>query len=201
MIKEFMQVTFFVAAFSCGAASNAERISDPLAPIVACVSNGALKITDIARLPQSTGSRIVQTSDGKRSVTTIDGYRMMLYTQQKKPLVNLKIELSAPESASSDWDAVHAQMQVIAERGPRGPINLQRSLHGDTEILQLHRSEQSLNGPASLYSIFVPAKGIIVTMYLFNQDSAGQTFSNFADYVRQRDSTVGAVMECLPLKS
>ncbi|MBO9685073.1 MAG: hypothetical protein J7598_00545 [Mitsuaria chitosanitabida] len=180
------------------APARAERSGDPLAPIADCVGKGELKVLAHNRLPESVQSRTVATAQGEQRVSMADGYRVLLATPQGLPFVNFKVELSDPASAEADRAAILGQMQVIAQRSTApGGNELQREHLGDAELLALHQKDLSRGGPLSFYSIFIPARHLVSTIYVLNQDPAKRAFATFDDYARQRDAAIAAALRCL----
>lgn len=181
------------------APARAERSGDPLGPIADCVGKGELKLLERGRLPESVPTRSVSTASGTRQVSMADGYRVLLATPQGLPFVNFKVELSTPESAEADRGAILAQMQQLAERSAASKDDavVKRERVGDAEVLALHQKDLSRPGPLSFYSIFVPARHLVSTIYVLNQDPAKRAFSSFDDYVKQRDAAIAAALRCL----
>lgn len=175
----------------------AQREGDPLAPIVRCVAAGKFKVLEQGRLPPSVTSRSVDTQSGVRTVTLSDGYRVILATSQGKPFVNLKLELSVPTSAAADREAIEGQMQAFSSRRSHDQKALQRTEVSGVEVLELHQPNLERGGPLSFYSLFVPAKSMVATVYVLNQEPAGRAFASYSDYEALRDEAVQLVQGCL----
>lgn len=175
----------------------AERLSDPLAPVVACLGQGRFGVEGSARLPASATARQVQTLSGPQSVSTDDGYRLRLTTAPGQPVANLMVEQSAPALAAADRAAVVAQMAAFAARGPAGAPGLQRRTAQGVEQLALHQPTLDQPGPLGLVSLLQPATSRIATLYLLNPAPDGRGLTSRAAYEALSDEVVGLVQACL----
>ena len=193
----YLQLALCAALLAASTHSMAQRDSDPLAPIVQCVRDGKFSVLEQGRLPATVTSRSVQTLSGTRSVSMLDGYRVILATSQGKPFVNLKVELSAPGSAAADRDAVREQMQAFSSRRSPDQKELQRTLKPGIEVLDLHQPSLARSGPISFYSMFVPKRSIIATLYVLNQAPEGRAFTTYGEYEALRDEAAHLVQSCL----
>ncbi len=126
-----------------------------------------------------------------------DGYRVILATAQGKPFVNLKVELSADASAIADREAVEGQMQAFSSRRTHDQKELQRTSKSGVEVLSLHQPNLERRGPLSFYSMFVPSRSIIATMYVLNQEPGGRAFSTYSEFEVLRDEAANLVQKCL----
>jgi len=193
----YIQLALCLALLSNSTPSTAQRDGDPLAPILRCVQGGNFATLEQGRLPATVTSRSVDTLSGPRSVSMRDGYRLILATSQGKPFVNLKVELSAPASATNDREAVEAQMLAFSSRRTPDQRELQRTLTSGVEVLVLHQPDLERRGPLSFYSMFVPSRSIIATLYILNQDPAGRAFSTYGEFETLRDEAANLVQRCL----
>lgn len=175
----------------------AERPSDPLAPVVACIAQGRFGVEGRARLPESATARQVQTLSGPQSVSTEDGYRLRLTTAPGQPVANLMVEQSAPAVAAADRAAVAAQMAALAARGPAGAGALQRRSEQGVEQLALHQVRLDQPGPLSLISLLQPATSRIATLYLLNPAPGGRALASLAEAEALREEVVALVQGCL----
>ncbi|MBQ0935972.1 hypothetical protein [Ideonella paludis] len=191
------KAALFCALLAGSASSMAQREADALAPVVQCFGGGKFAAKEVNRLPEAVKARSVETLTGPKSVSMVDGYRVILTTAQGKPFVNLKIEQSAAAQAASDREAVVAQMEAFSSKRTPDQQPLARSVHGDVEVLALHQPSLDGRGPLSFYSMFVPVKSMIATMYVLNQDGSDRAFSTFAQYEQLRDEAAGLVLRCL----
>lgn len=193
----YLHLALCGALLAASTPSTAQRDSDPLAPIVKCVRSGKFNVLEQGRLPATVTSRSVETLSGAKSVTMLDGYRVILATSQGKPFVNLKVELSVPASAAADREAVREQMQAFSSRRSPDQKELQRALGPGVEVLALHQPTLARSGPISFYSMFVPKRSIIATLYVLNQAPEGRAFSTYGEYETLRDEAVNLVQACL----
>jgi hypothetical protein len=186
-----------LAAFLAASVSaHAQRVGDPLAPIVRCIGTGKFAVLQQGRLPASVTSRSVETPTGNKTVTLADGYRVILATSQGEAFVNLKVELSSTAEAAADRAAVEEQMKLFSSRRGPGPKDFQRTAHGGVEVLELHQPNLEDGGPVSFYSIFVPSKAIIATLYVLNQKPDKRAFSTYGEYEALRDQAVKLIQGC-----
>lgn len=175
----------------------AERSKDSLAPIVRCVSEGAFKVLQEERLPEGVTTRRVETAVGGRAVSLADGYRVTLATAQGLPFLNLKIELSEADSAATDREIVESQMKAFSDRRAPGQKEMQKSSKRGVEMMALHQPSLERGDMLSLYTYFVPAKSIIATLYVRNQEASKRAFATFAEYEKLRDQADTLIQGCL----
>ena len=193
----FGQAALFAAFVASTMPAAAQRSADPLAPIVRCIEAGKFRVLEQGRLPASVTSRAVETLEGAKTVTTVDGYRVILATAQGLPFVNLKVEQSATAAAAADRDAVAGQMKALSSRRAPGHGDLQRTSGRDGDVLALHQPSLEAGGPLSLYSIFVPSKAVIATAYVLNQAPGKRAFATYGEYEALRDEAMTLVQRCV----
>jgi hypothetical protein len=175
----------------------AERATDPLAATIQCISSGQLKTLESSRLPESTTSRSVATLEGERSVSLADGYKVILATPQGIPFVNLKLELSRPDSADADRSAIKQQMQAFASRRPPTAMDLVRSNVRGLEVLALHQPDLSRGGPVSFITAFAESRSLVATLYVLNQEPAKRAFATYEQYESLRDEAIEHIFGCI----
>ncbi len=186
-----------LAALAAASVSSwGQRAGDPLAPIVRCIAAGKFGVLEQARLPASATSRSVETAAGNKTVSVADGYRVILATSQGQPFVNLKVEQSSPADAAVDRATVEAQMALFSSRRSGAQQALQRVVDGEVELLSLHQPDLARGGPISFYSLFVPSKALIASLYVLNQPPGQRAFSTYADYEALRNEAVKLVQGC-----
>lgn len=189
----------WILAITLGLSEEAlcQRTADPLAPLVACVNSVRFPVIETSRLPEAVRQRGVQLPEGMRHVSLMDGYRVLLGTEQGEPFVNLKLELSEPASAAADRAVILAQMRTFSElRPPAAKALTHVSTHG-VETWALHQPTLERGGPISFYTFFVPARDLVATMYVLNQDPARRVFASYEQYEALRDEAVAVVQACL----
>ena len=196
-LYRFIQFVLCAALLAASATSSAQRESDSIAPVVRCVQQGKFIVLEMGRLPETVTSRSVATLTGTKSITTRDGYRVILATSQGKPFINLKVELSLSSSAAADREAVEGQMQAFSSRRSPEQQELQRTITAGVEVLALHQPSLAKPGPLSFYSMFVSAKSIIATIYVLNQQPEERAFSKYSEYETLRDEAANLVRVCL----
>jgi hypothetical protein len=161
-----------------------------------CIAAGKFGVLEQGRLPASVTSRTVETAAGNKTVSLADGYRVILATAQGQPFLNLKVELSSPADAAADRATVESQMALFSSRRSGAQQALQRVVHGEVELLSLHQPDLERGGPISFYSLFVPSKALIASLYVLNQPPGQRAFATYADYEGLRDEAVKLVQGC-----
>lgn len=194
--SRFFRHLALTALAAASASSWSQRATDPLAPVMRCIAAGKFGVLEQGRLPASATSRTVETAAGNKTVSLADGYRVILATSQGQPFVNLKVELSSAADAAADRATVEAQMALFASRRSGDQQALQRAVDGEVELLSLHQSDLERGGPISFYSLFVPSKALIASLYVLNQPPGQRAFSTYADYEVLRDEAVKLVQGC-----
>lgn len=172
---------------------------DPFADVTACLRQmPPLQVTEATRIPEPGRLRVrtVETAAGPRPVSMVDGWRLILATPQGLPFVNLKVERSAATFAARDRSAVTAQMQAFSDhRAPDSPP-MRTTLLPGAQLLEMHHPTLDRPGPIGFVTLFVPARDVIATAYLLNQEPAQRAFATYADYERLRDTVLLRLVAC-----
>jgi hypothetical protein len=145
------------------------------------------------RLPD-TGEkgRKLQTGNGEVDVTVIDGYRVLYNNKKKAPFVNLKVELSAPDSYGMDTTKILENLKYL---------NSQSQGMETSELIKLDYNGYTFYGlsrntieKGSTLGIFVmfPGNNITVYFYFNNLKPEVRNFKNLEDYKGQRNEFLGA---------
>lgn len=182
-------------------ASAVDRDTDPLAPVVQCVADGDYKLAQQQRLPASATSRQVATAAGNYTVSTADGYRVLVHKASSAPLVNLKVELSAPGKFAADRVTVLAQLKEMSNKRPSGMPALAMSEVDGVEIMAVNNSTIERGGPISLYTLAHEGSGIISTAYILSQPKEVREFGNYEEYAALRDQFIAKLAGCLAAKN
>lgn len=180
-----------------GVCSAQDRAGDPLQGLTHCFDSGEFHVASRDRLPAQVTMRTVDTAQGPAQVSTADGYRLMLYRQSKEPLVNLKIERSAPDHFTADRTAVLAQMDKIAADS-KGSSPVERTTQGAIDIAGMNARG---NAVISFYTLFDAATGTIATVYILNQSAQARDYASAADYLALRDRFISALGACMAQSS
>lgn len=175
-----------------GVCAAQDRVGDPLQGLTHCFDSGEFHAASRDRLPARVTMRTVDTAQGPAQVSTADGYRLMLYRQSKEPLVNLKIERSAPDHFAADRVAVLAQMDKIAADS-KGSSPVERTTQGAIDIAGINAHGAVI----SFYSLFDAATGTIATAYILNQPAQARDYASASEYLALRDRFIGALGACM----
>ncbi|MFC0168647.1 hypothetical protein ACFFKC_11205 [Pseudoduganella danionis] len=197
-MAKFLLLLFSLLASTAACAAQ-ERSDDPLAPLTECVNRDGFQFRQRDRLPVSATGRMVSTRQGELSVSTADGYRLMMFRRSNAPLVNLKLERSFRGRFADDRAAITTQVQDIAaaSKAPH-QIVLDRSTQQGIEILGLNFAEfGQASGVISHYTLFDERSGTIATAYLLNQRPEVREFANEAEYLALREQFITLLAGCL----
>lgn len=181
------------------AAHGQERSTDPLGPLTQCVNRDGFHYEKRDRLLATATARNVPTSRGTLSVSTADGYRLMVYRRSSAPLVNLKLERSAQGRFAEDRLAITAQMQDLGTSlKPSRQVTLESSTRQGIEVLALNTpADDQANGVISMYTLFDAASGTVATAYLLNQRKEVREYASEAEYAGLREQFIGVLLDCL----
>ncbi|CAN7509000.1 hypothetical protein LJR289_003485 [Pseudoduganella sp. LjRoot289] len=175
----------------------ADRSTDPLAPVVQCLADGDFKLAQQQRLPATSTSRQVATAAGNYAVSTADGYRLLVHKASSAPLVNLKVELSAPGKFAADRVTVLAQLREMSNKRPPGMMALTLSEVNGVEVMAVNNPTIERGGPISLYTLAHEGSGVISTAYILSQPKEVREFGNYEQYAALRDQFIAKLAGCL----
>jgi hypothetical protein len=176
-----------------------DRPTDPLSALTACVNDKGFHADKKDRLPVAATSRLVNSSAGQARVSTVDGYRLMVYRKSTSPLVNLKLERSAEGQFSADRAVIIAQMRDMASQTkPPHQLNLETSTRDGIELLALNNpSIEHSSGVISFYTLFDARSNTVATAYLLNQRPEIREYADDAEYTALRDQFIDLLSSCL----
>ena len=176
---------------------------DPLKPYTACKVPGDLKIKEITRRKNSNPFREVDTDNGKRKVSVVDGYRVMFaYPDLTYYFTNVKIEQSAPDSYSQDKDILVNQLKHYATTKEATPMRFtDKTLLNGFEHYGLDRDKIDIGGQVGIHVLFFDPARLVVTIYFLNQSKAvflnNRRFETITDYRELRDDFLTHYSRCL----
>ena len=153
------------------AASAQQRTTDPLGPLTRCFDGTWFRVGSTDRLPATTKWRTVDGPDGGAKVSMDDGYRVMLYTDGPKPVVNLKIERAAPGRIAEDRAAIVAQMKHMVERNPVNSAAFSSEELGSLEHLTVRKTSRDGSGIANIETLIQQRTSTVATAYLIDTNS------------------------------
>lgn len=177
--------------------------ADPLGPIAQCIAKGQFRSAETLRRANQDPTRQVEGPNGPATVSVADGYRVMLHKAGKAPLVNLKIELSAPGQFRQDRDAILAQYGVMAKRAAAAgaaPAAAARSEINGVEVFDLTSPTIDRGGPLSMVTLAHEASGVIGTAYVLSQPKDVREYANMEEYTALRDQFTRELAVCMAAK-
>jgi hypothetical protein len=140
------------------------------------------------RLPETAEKvRTVKTDEGEVEVTRIDGYRVFYNNNKKAPFVNLKVELSEPNSYETDKKRLLDNLKYL---------NAHSAGMETKELIELNFNGYKISGlsrgsieTGSTLGIFImhPGNGVTVYFYFNNLKPELRNFESVDDYKKQRD--------------
>lgn len=175
-----------------------DRATDPLHGVAHCFDSGEFKVKSRDRLPAASTSRMVNTSAGPAQVSTADGYRLMVYRASPEPLVNLKVERSAPGKFDADRAAIMQQLVAISARAtPANSVPLATSTQHGIDIAALDNPAIGTPGVISMVQLFDAATGTVATASILNQAPAVREYASQEAYDALRNRFVAALASCM----
>ena len=143
------------------------------------------------RLPETAEKvRTVKTDEGEVEVTRIDGYRVLYNNNKKAPFVNLKVELSEPNSYETDKKRLLDHLKYLNAHSTGMETN---------ELIELNFNGYKISGlsrgsieAGSTLGIFImhPGNGVTVYFYFNNLKPELRNFESVEDYKKQRDQFI-----------
>lgn len=195
---KYLHASLAAALLCAPMLSVAQQEEGALAPIVQCLRAGPFGVLEHKRLPANVKIRSVETARGPKLVSIIDGHNLILATPQGLPFINVRVELSLTETAAGDRAAIAEQMQFLSSKQEPGDKALQQTTQSGVEISALHRATLERKGAISFYTLVVPARNVIATAYILNQEPADKrAFATYAEYEVLRDKAVALMQTCL----
>jgi hypothetical protein len=140
------------------------------------------------RLPETSEKvRQVKTENGEVEVTRIDGYRVLYNNDKRVPFINLKVELSDPNSYENDKKRLLDNLKYL---------NAHSTGMETKELIELNFNGYKISGlsrgtieTGSTLGIFImfPGNGVTVYFYFNNLKPDVRNFESVEDYKKQRD--------------
>lgn len=174
----------------CSFSTNRNEIAD-------CFINfdkaSKLSMSDPQRLPGSADKTWeVKTEHGTVTVTRIDGYRVLYNNKKKVPFVNLKVELSEPESYGADTTNILENLNYLNTHSTNMETkDLIKLQYNGYTIYGLSRSNIEAGSILGSFVMF-PGNSTIVYFDFNNLKPEFRNFENLDDYKSQRNAFIGA---------
>ena len=140
------------------------------------------------RLPETSEKvRTVKTENGEVEVTRVDGYRVLYNNDKKVPFVNLKVELSDPNSYENDKKRLLDNLKYLnAHSTGMETKELVELTFNGYKISGLSRGTIEAGSTLGIFIMF-PGNGVTVYFYFNNLKPDVRNFESVEDYKKQRD--------------
>lgn len=140
------------------------------------------------RLPETSEKvRTIKTENGEVEVSRIDGYRILYNNEKKVPFVNLKVELSDPNSYENDKKRLLDNLKYLNAHsiGMETKDLVELNFNG-YKISGLSRGTIETGSTLGIFIMF-PGNGVTVYFYFNNLKPDFRNFESVEDYKKQRD--------------
>jgi hypothetical protein len=175
--------------------------SEPLKLYVSCKFEDDLQVNEIAHRSKSAESfRTVETVEGTKKVSVIDGYRMM-FAYPKTPyfFANVKVEQSSPQDYAKDKETVIEEMKYLPLiKNALVPMAYggKRDFNG-YETYGADRAVIDKGGVLGIHVLFSDTDHVIITVYFLNQGREKRKFQNIEEYRELRDRFLNQYTSCI----
>jgi hypothetical protein len=190
--------TTFVIAFLAPFLSGGQRApsvlanAGPLDAYIDCSYSAGLSVRSLIRLPgEGVRYRTVETAKGKRKVSAIDGYRLLLSHGEPSYFANMKVEKSDPRQYASDKEAVTSELEVLKRSSVTGKHVLDHMPYNGFDVYGLMDPTMDDNGPNGVYLLFHDPTQTIVTIYFLGQKPEHRKFKT----IEEHDGLVDRMLE------
>jgi hypothetical protein len=176
-------------------AQNASAKPDPLDAYLACRYAAGLSVVSALRM-QGEGLRYrdVPTADGKKKVSIIDGYRLMVSQGEPSFFANLHIEKSDPRQYARDKDVVIKSLEYALDARPPGPKAVWDHVpYNGFDVYSVTDTTMGANGPNGIWVLFRDPTQTIVTIYFLGQKPEHRHFGT----IQEHDAIVDKMIEDL----
>jgi hypothetical protein len=190
--------TTFVIAFLAPVLSGGQRApsmsanAGMLDAYIDCSYSNGLSVRSLIRLPgEGVRYRTVETAKGKRKVSVIDGYRLIVWQGEPSYFANMKVEKSDPRQYASDKEAVTSQLEVLKQSSITGKHVLDHMPYNGFDVYGLMDPTMDDNGPNGVYLLFHDPTQTIVTIYFLGQKPEYRKFKT----IEEHDALVDRMLE------
>jgi hypothetical protein len=181
-------------AVFAAAAQRAEN--DLLKPYISCKFEDGLHVTSSVRLPEGTLTRMVTTGSGRKTVSTIDGYRMLLAYPGKEPFLNLRVEESASDRYQEDKKTIVDQMSYIAGVSTGAVVPVGHDTYGSLDHYRL--DDLTINHqPIAMHSLFDDKRRVVITVYFLNAPPEKRSYATMDQFRALRDRFFTRYFACV----
>ena len=147
-----------------------------------------LKAEKPEQKPRNAGNfRTVNTAYGDVEVTSVEGFRIIYNNNKKAPFVNLKVELSDPDSYETDQKKIIDNLKYLNSGSPgMESEELVELTFNGYKISGLSRANIETGSTLGIFAMF-PGNGVSVYFYFNNAKPGLRNFENVEEYRKQRD--------------
>lgn len=169
----------------------------PLEPYVSCQYGAGLSVVSNIRLPgRGVRYRTVETSDGQKRVSLVDGYRLMLAQGEPSYFANMKVERSDPSQYVSDKAAVIKNLEFALQESSTGKAVWEHMPYNGFDVYGVTDPTMDGNGPNGIYVLFRDATQTIVTIYFLGQKPEYRKFKTIEEHDALRDLMLEELTTC-----
>jgi hypothetical protein len=176
-------------------AQSASTKPEALDAYLSCRYGAGLSVVSALRM-QGEGLRYrdIATAEGKKKVSIIDGYRLMLSQGEPSYFANLHIEKSHPRQYARDKDVVIKSLEYAMDARPPGPKAVWDHVpYNGFDVYSVTDTTMGANGPNGIYVLFRDPTQTIVTIYFLGQTSEHRHFAT----IQEHDAIVDKMIEDL----
>lgn len=180
--------------------ASSDNRSLSLKPYLSCKFEDDLQIVETTRRPKSAEKfRLVETASGNRTVSVLDGYRVMFaYPSTPYYFANIKVEQSNPQDYASDKEMVRSELQYSAStKHSTKIIHQDKTLYNGYESYGIDRDVIDVGGVIGTHVLFSAADHVIITVYFLNQGSENRKFQNIEEYRASKEKFLDRYTRCL----
>jgi hypothetical protein len=173
---------------------------DPLRRYLSCKFDDGLQIKEITRRSAGDNFRTVETGEGTKKVSVMDGYRVMFaYPRTPYFFANMKVEQSDPQQYAGDKETVIAELKnVPSMKGLAAPMEyLDRQDFNGYEGYGVERTVIDKGGVLGTYELFSDADHVIITVYFLNQGREKRRFESKEEFRVLRDKFLNQYTKCV----
>jgi hypothetical protein len=175
---------------------NADNDSRVLEEYIHCIGRKSLQVAEVSRRPEYPKFRPVRIAESLRMVSVASGYSANYAAPDGHPVLNAKFEMSKISSAAADREVVRAQMRSMSDKRPAGAPPLRESSLDGIDILALYRAGGG-HEIIAFYSIFVPAKSVIATVYMLGPNGQLKGHDTAIAAEAYREKIMDEVISCM----
>ena len=188
-------LAFLACSLALGAAAQRQP-NESLAPYISCQFEDGLHVTESVRLPEGTLTRMVTTGEGRKTVSTIDGYRMLLAYPDKAPFLNLRVEESASDRYQGDKKTIVDQMNYIAGASTGALVPVRHDAYGGLDHYRLDDLTIE-HSPIAMHTLFDDKRRVVITAYFLNAPPEKRSYANMDEFRALRDRFFARFFACV----